>query len=119
MNTANTSVWLDLDRTVPALAKHRGAGRVDAARLVDPQLTFAPASTSFGLMRPSERKRLKLAVTDMRCPRPQDSTTAVRVRQLVGHAAVRVSAHRAGSTCDAGDARADRPRAHDRGRSGR
>ena len=54
MNTAQTRMSLDVEGRTPALAKHRGAGRVNAARLVDPQLTFAPASVSFGLLRPGE-----------------------------------------------------------------
>ena len=36
MNTASTSMSLDLEGNIPALAKHRGAGRVNAARLVEP-----------------------------------------------------------------------------------
>ena len=43
MNTAHTTMSLDLEGNVPALAKHRGAGRVNAARLANPQLTFEPA----------------------------------------------------------------------------
>ena len=87
MNTAETRMSLDLEGTVPALAKHRGAGRVNAARLANVQLTFDPPSVSFGLMHPSETKRITIAVTDMR-----DSGGAtgfsLNVRQIVGNAAV-------------------------------
>ena len=50
MNTAETAMSLDLEGNIPALAKHRGGGRVNAARLVNPQLTFDPPSLSFGLV---------------------------------------------------------------------
>ncbi|HXH33865.1 MAG TPA: S8 family serine peptidase [Plantibacter sp.] len=66
MNTASTSMSLDLEGTIPALAKHRGAGRVNAARLVGPQLTFDPPSVSFGLMRLSEAKQVTITATDVR-----------------------------------------------------
>ena len=43
MNTAETAMSLDLEGTIPALAKHRGAGRVNAARLVEPAADVRPA----------------------------------------------------------------------------
>ena len=93
LNTASTSMWLDIDHQIPALVKHRGAGRVNAARLVDPQLTFAPASVSFGLMRPSERKRFTITARDMRT-RGRDARYTVAVRQVVGDPGVRLATTR-------------------------
>jgi subtilisin family serine protease len=66
MNTAHTTMSLDLEGNIPALAKHRGAGRVNAARLANPQLTFQPASVSFGLMQPTETKQSTVVATDVR-----------------------------------------------------
>ena len=90
MNTAQTSMSLDLEGTIPALAKHRGAGRVNAARLVNPQLTFDPPSLSFGLVRSGESKSVTITATDMR-----DSGGAagysLNVRTLVGHSSVSVA----------------------------
>jgi Subtilase family/PKD domain/PA domain len=99
MNTASTEVWTDIDHQVPARVKDRGAGRVDAARLVDPQLTFAPPSASFGLMRPTERHRLTVSAQDMRT-RGRGTRYAVNVRQVVGHPAVRVAPERTFTTHD-------------------
>jgi minor extracellular serine protease Vpr len=90
LNTAHTTMFLDVDGNIPALAKHRGAGRVNAARLANPQLTFAPASVTFGLMRPTETKRVTIAATDVRDSGP-NAGYAVSVRQVVGNPAVTVS----------------------------
>jgi minor extracellular serine protease Vpr len=90
MNTASTRMSLDVDGNIPALAKHRGAGRVNAARLANAQLTFDPPSITFGLMRPTETKRLTITATDMR-----DSGGAtgysLNVRAVVGDASVSVT----------------------------
>lgn len=91
MNTAQTKMSLDVEGRSPALAKHRGAGRVNAARLVDPQLTFAPASVSFGLLRPGETKQVTITVTDMR-ERGRKARYTVGVRQVVGNPNVRLVA---------------------------
>ena len=82
MNTASTDMSLDLEGNIPALAKHRGAGRVNAARLANVQLTFDPPSVSFGLMEPSETKRVRITATDMR---DSGGTTgfSLNVRQVV------------------------------------
>jgi subtilase family protein/PA domain-containing protein/PKD domain-containing protein len=90
MNTAETRMSLDLEGNVPALDKHRGAGRVNAARLANVQLTFDPPSLSFGLLHPTETKGLKITATDMR-----DSGGAtgfsLNVRQVVGNGSVNLS----------------------------
>lgn len=90
MNTASTNMSLDLEGNIPALAKHRGAGRVNAARLANVQLTFDPPSLSFGLVHSSETKHMTITATDMR-----DSGGAtgfsLNVRQVVGNAAVNVT----------------------------
>jgi hypothetical protein len=99
MNTAHTSMSLDIDATIPALAKHRGAGRVNAARLVDPQLTFAPQSLSYGLVKPADWKKATITATDMRTSGGKiryDVTT----RAVVGHAAVTLKPHSFSSTAD-------------------
>jgi hypothetical protein len=90
MNTAKTNMSLDLEGNVPALAKHRGAGRVNAARLVNPQLTFDPPSLSFGLVRPTETKRMTITATDMR-DNGGPSGYALNVRAVVGNAAVSIT----------------------------
>src|SRR5215213_373514 len=66
LNTAETEMSLDLEGNIPALAKHRGAGRVNAARLANPQLTFDPPTLSFGLVRPGETKQVTITATDVR-----------------------------------------------------
>ena len=90
VNTAHTSMSLDLEGTIPALAKHRGGGRVNAARLANPQLTFEPASVSFGVMQPTQTKQLSVVATDVRASGP-NAGYAVSVRQVVGNAAVTLS----------------------------
>jgi minor extracellular serine protease Vpr len=89
MNTAQTQMSLDLEGNVPALAKHRGAGRVNAARLVNPLLTFDPPSISFGLVHSTETKRLTITATDMR-DSGGSTGYSLNVRQVVGNAAVNV-----------------------------
>jgi subtilisin family serine protease len=90
VNTAHTSMSLDLEGTIPALAKHRGGGRVNAARLANPQLTFEPATVSFGLMAPTQTKQLTIVATDVRASGP-NAGYAVNIRQVVGNAAVTVT----------------------------
>jgi subtilisin family serine protease len=90
MNTAHTTMSLDLEGTIPALAKHRGAGRVNAARLANPQLTFEPASVSFGVMQPTQTKQLSVVATDVRASGP-NAGYGVSVRQVVGNPAVTLS----------------------------
>ena len=87
MNTASTSMSLDLEGNIPALAKHRGGGRVNAARLANPQLTFDPPSLSFGLVRSGETKRLTVTATDVR-DSGSSIAYAVSSRALVGSPAV-------------------------------
>jgi hypothetical protein len=89
MNTAQTQMSLDLEGNVPALAKHRGAGRVNAARLVNPLLTFDPPSISFGLVQSSETKRRTITATDMR-DSGGSTGYSLNVRQVVGNAAVNI-----------------------------
>jgi PKD repeat protein len=99
MNTAHTSMSLDIDATIPALAKHRGAGRVNAARLVNPQLTFAPQSLSYGLVKPVDWKKATIAATDTRASGGNihyDVTT----RAVVGHPAVTLKPHPFSSSVD-------------------
>ena len=117
MNTAETSMFLDTTRTVPALAKDRGAGRVVASRLVDPQLTFDPASISFGLLRPGETSRIAIAAADMR-EGGDAAAYAVTVREVVGDPAVSVTATPA-LTSDSGRQRDVRGRDRDGGSAGR
>jgi minor extracellular serine protease Vpr len=90
MNTASTRMSLDVDGNIPALAKHRGAGRVNAARLANPQLTFDPPSVSFGLVHPTETKRLTITATDMR-DSGAPTGYSLNVRAVVGDAAVSVT----------------------------
>ena len=87
LTTASTSMSLDLEGNIPALAKHRGAGRVNAARLAGPLLTFDQPSLSFGLKRSGETGRVTITATDMR---ESGGATgySLNVRQLVGHASV-------------------------------
>ena len=87
LNTAETKMSLDLEGNIPALAKHRGAGRVNAARLVNPQLTFDQPTVSFGLMRPGETKQLTITATDMR-DNGSSIAYAVSSRAVVGSPAV-------------------------------
>ena len=87
LNTAHTTMSLDINGNVPALAKHRGAGRVNAARLANPQLTFAPTSVSFGVVRPTETKAATVVATDVRDSGP-NAGYSVNVRQVVGNPAV-------------------------------
>src|SRR4029079_16745159 len=89
MNTAETRMSLDINGTGPALAKHRGAGRVNAARLVNPLLTFDPPSISFGLVQSTETKRLTITATDMR-DSGGSTGYSLNVRQVVGNGAVNV-----------------------------
>jgi Subtilase family/PKD domain/PA domain len=90
MNTANPTMWLDVGFSIPALAKHRGAGRVDATRLVDPLLTFDQPSLSFGRLRAGESKQLTVAAADMRDSGP-GIAYAVSTRAVVGNPAVTLS----------------------------
>ncbi|HEX7222779.1 MAG TPA: S8 family serine peptidase, partial [Candidatus Limnocylindrales bacterium] len=83
LNTAETKMSLDLEGTIPALAKHRGAGRVNAARLVNPLLTFDQPTLSFGLVRAGESKRVTITATDMRDNGPAVAY-AVGSRAIVG-----------------------------------
>ena len=87
LNTAETKMSLDLEGNIPALAKHRGAGRVNAARLVNPQLTFDQPTVSFGLVRPGETKQLTITATDMR-DNGSSIAYAVSSRAVVGSPAV-------------------------------
>ena len=87
LNTAETKMSLDLEGNIPALAKHRGAGRVNAARLVNPQLTFDQPTVSFGLVRPGETKQLTITATDMR-DNGSSIAYAVSTRAVVGSPAV-------------------------------
>jgi subtilisin family serine protease len=103
LNTASTSMSLDLEGNIPALAKHRGAGRVNAARLANPQLTFDPPSVSFGLKRSGETGRVTITATDMR---ESGGTTgySLNVRQVVGHASVTLTPTPTFTTTAAGSA---------------
>lgn len=65
LNTASTQEWLDTSHAVPATSKDRGAGRVNAARLVDPQITFTPQSLSFGIVPGSANPSLDVAAQNM------------------------------------------------------
>ena len=106
MNTASTSMSLDLEGNIPALAKHRGAGRVNAARLVNPLLTFDPPSLSFGLMRPGQAKRMTITATDMR-ESGGPAGYSLNVRQIVGNAAVGITPTPTFTTTAAGSASFD------------
>jgi len=99
MNTARTSMSLDLEGTIPALAKHRGAGRVDAARLVNPLLTFDPPSVSFGLVSPGETKQVTITATDMRSG-GGNIAYAVSTRAVVGSPQVALAAQSFSSSAD-------------------
>jgi minor extracellular serine protease Vpr len=92
MNTASTSMSLDLEGAIPALAKHRGAGRVNAARLVNPQLTFSPQSLSYGLVKPVDWKKATITATDVRTS-GDGIHYVVTTRAVVGHPAVTVKPH--------------------------
>ncbi|NJP06935.1 MAG: S8 family serine peptidase [Chloroflexaceae bacterium] len=65
MSTANTDIWLDLERTEAAGVLDRGAGRIDLARAVDPVLMFDRPSLSYGTLPRSagEAAQGSLAVT--------------------------------------------------------
>ena len=99
MNTASTSMSLDLEGAIPALAKHRGAGRVNAARLVNPQLTFAPQSLSYGLAKPVDWKKATIAATDVRTS-GEKIKYDVTTRAVVGHPAVTLKPHQFSSSAD-------------------
>ena len=103
LNTASTSMSLDLEGNIPALAKHRGAGRVNAARLVDPQLTFDKPSVSFGRVPAGETGRVTITATDMR---ESGGTTgySLNVRQVVGNASVALTPTPTFATTPAGSA---------------
>ena len=90
MNTAHTAMFLDVAETVPALAKHRGAGRVRPARLADAQLTFDPPSVTFGFVPAGQTARVTVTATDMR---ESGAATAysVTARAVAGHPAVAVT----------------------------
>ena len=91
MNTAETDMSLDLEGNIPALAKHRGGGRVNAARLVNPQFTFDPPSLSFGLVPAGQSKQVTITATDMRA-NGSSIGYAVSTRALVGSPAVTLAA---------------------------
>ena len=99
MNTAQTSMSLDLEGAIPALAKHRGAGRVNAARLVNPQLTFDPPSVSFGLVRPGETKQVTITATDTR-ENGSNIGYAVSTRAVVGSPQVALTTQSFSSAAD-------------------
>ena len=99
LNTAETDMSLDLEGSIPALAKHRGAGRVNAARLANPQLTFDQPTVSFGLVRPGEPKQLTITATDMR----QNGASIgyfVSTRAVVGNPSVNLAAQSFSSAPD-------------------
>ena len=100
MNTASTSMSLDVDGNIPALAKHRGAGRVNAARLVNPLLTFEPQSVSFGLMRTGESKTVTVTAADMRETGGGSTAYAVSTRAVVGNPAVTLATQSFSSATD-------------------
>ena len=99
LNTAETDMSLDLEGNIPALAKHRGAGRVNAARLVNPQLTFDQPTLSFGLVRSGESKRVTITATDMR-DNGSSIGYAVSTRALVGSPAVTLATQPFSSAAD-------------------
>jgi subtilisin family serine protease len=90
MNTARTSMFLDVAETIPALAKHRGAGRVQPARLAGAQLTFDPPSVTFGFVPSGQTGRVTITATDMRESGSQTGYS-VTARAVVGHGAVTVT----------------------------
>ena len=100
LNTAETDMSLDLEGNIPALAKHRGAGRVNAARLVNPQLTFDQPTVSFGLVRPGEPKQLTITATDTRQSGASISYS-VSTRAVVGSPSVNLAAQSFSSAPDA------------------
>jgi minor extracellular serine protease Vpr len=91
LNTADASMFLDVAETVPALAKHRGAGRVQPSRLASPQLTFDPPSVSFGLVPAGDTGQVTITATDTREAGSTAITYTVRARDLVGNPAVTVT----------------------------
>ena len=99
MNTAHTSMSLDLEGAIPALSKHRGAGRVNAARLVNPLLTFDQPSVSFGLVRTGETKRVTITAGDMRASGGAIAY-AVTTRAVAGSPNVTLTAQSFSSTAD-------------------
>ncbi|MCI0415120.1 S8 family serine peptidase [bacterium] len=92
MNDANTAMFLDTAFSIPALAKHRGAGRVDAARLVNPDLTFTPSSVSFGLLSSGQSGNANIIATDMRGQGQPLLQYTVSIIPVIGHSAVNVTA---------------------------
>ena len=99
MNTAHTAMSLDLEGTIPALAKHRGAGRVNAARLVNPLLTFDPPSVTFGAVAPGETKQVTITATDMR-DSGGNIAYSVTTRAVVGSPQVVLAAQSFSSSAD-------------------
>jgi subtilisin family serine protease len=65
MSTADRTVWLDEEQTIPASVLDEGAGRVNLARAVDPGLLFDSPSLSFGTLKPTpgQPTRATLSVT--------------------------------------------------------
>jgi hypothetical protein len=65
MSTAVADVWLDLDRTQPAGALDRGAGRIEIERAASPVLLFDRPALSFGRITapPGQPARATLAVS--------------------------------------------------------
>jgi subtilisin family serine protease len=61
MSTATEHVYLDSDRTVPAGPLARGAGRVDVAAAAMPGLTLDPPAVSAPLVRPDERRIVRVS----------------------------------------------------------
>jgi hypothetical protein len=103
MNTAKTSMSLDLEGTIPALAKHRGAGRVNAARLVNPLLTFDPPSVSFGAVPSGATKQVTITATDMR-DSGSSISYAVSTRAVVGSPQVALTSQSFSSAADGSSA---------------
>jgi minor extracellular serine protease Vpr len=91
LNTADPSMFLDISETVPALAKHRGAGRLQPARLANPQLTFDPPSVSFGKVPAGQTGRVTVTATDTREAGSTETTYTVQARSVVGDPAVTVT----------------------------
>lgn len=87
LNTAQTRMFLDLAQTTPALTAHRGAGRVQPARLVDPHLTFDPPSVSFGFLTAGSTTSVTITATDMR-ETGTDAAYTVTTRAVMGHPSV-------------------------------
>jgi hypothetical protein len=90
LNTAQTRMFLDIAETIPALTKHRGAGRVQAARLVNPELTFDPPSVTFGFVTAGQTGRATVTATDMR-DSGTETVYTLTTRAVAGHPAVVVT----------------------------